>query len=87
MKFQKIFFLVLIFLGLYTKAQDSIYVKPLASYPAELLKTDEYGNKYYYDERNKAKVYEINGETVVMMDELTLATKPRFNNQLDRNYY
>lgn len=87
MKFNRIFFLAIMFMGLFVKAQDSIYVKPLSSYPAELLKTDEYGNKYYYDERNKAKVYEINGETVVMMDELILATKPRFNNQLDRNYY
>ncbi len=87
MNFDRIIFVVLIFMGLSLKAQDSIYVKPLSSYPEELLKTDEYGNKYYYDERNKARVYEINGETVVMMDELTLATKPRFNNQLDRNYY
>ncbi len=87
MNFERIFFVAFLFLALLVKGQDSIYVKPLSSYPQELLKTDEYGNKYYYDERNKARVYEINGETVVMMDELTLATKPRFNNQLDRNYY
>ena len=33
------------------------------------------------------KVYEINGETVVVLDELVLVNKPRFNNQLDKNYY
>lgn len=51
------------------------------------MKTDEFGNKYYYDEAQKAKIYEINGENVVLMDELILLNKPRFNNQLDQNYY
>ena len=35
----------------------------------------------------KAKVYEIDGERIVIMDELYLGAKPKFNNQLDRNYY
>jgi hypothetical protein len=48
------------------------------------LKVDEFGNKYYYDERQKARIYEINGETVVVMDELVLLNKPKFNNQLDK---
>ena len=48
---------------------------------------DEFGNKYYYDEQQKIKVYEINGEPVVVLDELVLVNKPRFNNQLDKNYY
>jgi len=30
---------------------------------------------------------EIDGERIVIMDELYLASKPKFNNQLDRNYY
>jgi hypothetical protein len=67
--------------------RDSVIAKPLSQYPQEELRTDEFGNKYYYDERQKAKIYEINGETVVVMDELVLLNKPRFNNQLDRNYY
>lgn len=68
--------------------QDSLFTpKPLSQYPPELLKTDEFGNKYYYDEAQKAKIYEINGENVVVMDELILLNKPRFNNQLDQNYY
>jgi hypothetical protein len=64
-----------------------VIAKPLSQYPAELLKVDEFGNKYYYDERQKARIYEMNGETVVVMDELVLLNKPKFNNQLDRNYY
>ncbi|WP_346985295.1 DUF4294 domain-containing protein [Chryseobacterium sp. POE27] len=67
--------------------KDSVIAKPLSQYPQELLKVDEFGNKYFYDERQKAKIYEINGETVVVMDELILLNKPKFNNQLDRNYY
>jgi len=62
-------------------------VKSLSQYPNESLRTDEFGQKYYYDERQKAKIYEINGESVVVMDELVLMKNPRFNNQLDRNYY
>ena len=48
---------------------------------------DEYGKEYYYDNVLKAKVYEIDGERIVIMDELYLGAKPKFNNQLDRNYY
>lgn len=88
MKFTKIVCLFIFFLGVNIFAQkDSIIAVPLSQYPQELLKTDEFGKKYYYDERQKMRVYEINGETVVVMDELVLINKPRFNNQLDRNYY
>lgn len=89
MKFHKITFLFLFFFGVATFGQqrDSIIAKRLSQYPQELLKTDEFGNKYYYDESQKAKIYEINGETVVVMDELVLLNKPKFNNQLDKNYY
>ena len=69
------------------KAQEIRQMKPLREYPPELLKTDELGNKYYYDESQKARIYEINGENVVVMDELILLNKPRFNNSLDQNYY
>ena len=89
MKLYKILSIFLLVLGFYGNSQvkDSVIARPLSQYPPELLKTDEYGNKYYYDKAQKAKIYEINGETVVVMDELVLASKPRFNNQLDRNYF
>lgn len=89
MKFNKIIVIFLLFSGVITYAQqDTLFApKPLSQYPPELLKTDEFGNKYYYDEAQKAKIYEINGENVVVMDELILLNKPRFNNQLDQNYY
>jgi hypothetical protein len=89
MKFHKITFLFLFFFSaaFFSQQRDSIIAKPLNRYPQELLKTDEFGNQYYYDERQKAKIYEINGETVVVMDELVLLNKPKFNNQLDKNYY
>ncbi|MFN1218883.1 DUF4294 domain-containing protein [Chryseobacterium kwangjuense] len=88
MNFSKIVCLFIFFFGVSVFGQkDSIVAKPLNQYPPESLKTDEFGNKYYYDERQKIKVYEINGEPVVVLDELVLVNKPRFNNQLDKNYY
>lgn len=89
MKINKIVLVFLLFAALFINAQQdsTLYVKPLSTYPPELLKTDELGEKYYYDEAQKARIYEINGENVVVMDELFLLKKPRFNNQLDQNYY
>lgn len=89
MKINKIVLVFLLFAALFINAQQdsTLYVKPLSTYPPELLKTDELGQKYYYDEAQKARIYEINGENVVVMDELFLLKKPRFNNQLDQNYY
>lgn len=88
MNFNKPVLLFLLFLGLNANVSNSVAIaKPISQYPPELLKTDEYGNKYYYDEAQKAKIYEIDGENVVVMDELVLFNKPRFNNQLDQNYY
>ncbi|SHL10735.1 DUF4294 domain-containing protein [Chryseobacterium polytrichastri] len=88
MNFSKIVCLFLFFFGVFVFGQkDSVIAKPLSQYPQELLKVDEFGNKYYYDESQKARIYEINGETVVAMDELVLVNKPKFNNQLDKNYY
>lgn len=87
MKIYQILLIVLLLGSSVLKAQDSVMVKSLSQYPNESLRTDEFGQKYYYDERQKAKIYEINGESVVVMDELVLMKNPRFNNQLDRNYY
>lgn len=89
MNFNKIIAVFLLFAALFVKAQqDTILIaKPLSEYPPELLKTDDLGNKYYYDEAQKSRIYEINGENVIVMDELFLLKKPRFNNQLDQNYY
>lgn len=87
MNFNKIYLVFILFLGVFSYSQDLQSPKPLSSYDPSDLKTDEYGNKYYYDAKQKARIYEIDGETVVVMDELILVNKPRFNNQLDRNYY
>ncbi|UOE39902.1 DUF4294 domain-containing protein [Chryseobacterium suipulveris] len=87
MKFNISVVIFLLFTAFSLNAQEIRQMKPLSEYPPELLKTDEFGNKYYYDEMQKAKIYEINGENVVVMDELVLLNKPRFNNQLDHNYY
>lgn len=88
MNFNKLLLLFLLFFGLHANAQRELTtLKPISQYPPELLKTDELGNKYYYDESQKARIYEINGENVVVMDELRLMNKPKFNNQLDQNYY
>ena len=88
MKFNKLVLLFLLFFGLQANAQQVFpTLKPISEYPAELLKTDEFGIKYYYDQSQKARIYEINGENVVVMDELILRNNPKFNNQLDQNYY
>lgn len=88
MNFKKKIYIVLLFVGVLVNAQkDSIIARPLSQIPDSELKTDEFGQKYYYDQAQKAKIYDINGETVVVMDELVLLKKPKFNNQLDRNYY
>ena len=88
MNFNKLILLFLLFFGLQANAQqDLTTLKPISQYPPELLKTDEFGNKYYYDAGQKARIYEIDGENVVVMDELFLRNKPRFNNQLDQKYY
>ncbi|KQT17940.1 molecular chaperone DnaJ [Chryseobacterium sp. Leaf404] len=85
----KIFFPFFVFFAITVHAQigDTLGIRPLSKYPQDQLKTDEYGQKYFYDERQKARIYDINGETVVVMDELRLVNKPKFNNQLDKNFY
>lgn len=87
MKFYNIYCISFLFLSLEAYSQKDVLAKPLNQYPQEALQKDEFGNLYYYDARQKAKIYEINGETVVVMDELVLQKKPIFNNQLDKNYY
>lgn len=85
----KVFVPFLVFFGVIFKAQgvDTLGIRPLSQYPQDQLRTDEFGQKYFYDERQKAKIYDINGETVVVMDELKLVNRPKFNNQLDKNFY
>jgi hypothetical protein len=78
MIFYKIQILFFICLGIFSYAQDSLTYKKLR---------DEYGKEYYYDHLLKARVYMINGEKVVIMDEMEIQTKPKFNNHLDKNYY
>lgn len=67
--------------------QDTLKVASFDDIPKSKLQKDEYGNEYFYDEVQKAKIYKINGEQVIVLDELTLRANPHFNNQLDRNYY
>lgn len=89
MKINKLIAVFLLFIAFFAKAQkDTLLIaKPISEYPAELLKVDDLGQKYYYDEAQKARIYEIDGENVIVMDELFLLKGPRFNNQLDQNYY
>ena len=90
MKLKRILIIFLMILGYQLHAQnDSIVVelKALKDIPRDKLKTDELGNVFYYDEQQRARVYEINGEKVIVMDELMLLPKPHFNNQLDRSFY
>ena len=58
MKLYKTVFIFLLFSAFTMNAQEIRQMKPLREYPPELLKTDEFGNKYYYDESQKARIYE-----------------------------
>lgn len=91
MKFYKFFLVSCIFVSLSFYAQESDVraqvPKALSEMPKDQLKKDEFGNWYYYDAAQKAKIYDINGEQVVVMDELLIRANPKFNNQLDRNFY
>lgn len=78
MNFSKTFSILFVCFGFLLHAQNG-------KKPTMLI--DEYGKEYYYDAKLRAKVYEIEGEKVMIFDELELQAKPRFNNQLDRNYY
>lgn len=88
MNFGKLFPFLLMFIGfLCYSQQDTLKVNSFDDIPKSKLKKDEYGNEYFYDEVQKAKIYKINGEQVIVLDELTLRANPHFNNQLDRNFY
>lgn len=90
MKLPKTLIIIFSLFMVFVSAQkDSLQtaVKSLKDIPIEKLKKDEMGNLYYYDEAQKARLYEIDGERVVVLDELVLMPKPHFNNQQDRNYY
>ena len=88
MNFKKILFIFSFMTASLSQAQvTGIDIKPLSQYPADKIKTDDFGEKYYYDEAQKARIYEVKGETVIVMDELIMIGRPQFNNQLDKNYY
>ena len=88
MNFNKFLLISSIFMSTIFNAQNSgIEIKTLSQYPVDKIKTDDFGEKYYYDEAQKARIYEVKGETVIVMDELIMIGRPQFNNQLDKNYY
>lgn len=77
-------------MGLNLRAQttiDASGIKSLNEIPAHLLQTDADGKKYYYDPNQHIRIYQEGNEKLVIMDELVLAKKPIFNNQLDKNHY
>ncbi len=88
MNFEKLFPILLMFVGSFCfSQQDTLKVNSFDDIPKSKLQKDEFGNEYFYDEVQKAKIYKINGEQVIVLDELTLRANPHFNNQLDRNFY
>lgn len=90
MNFYKFFLILSFFVGVEVVAQedqDTLVPKALSTIPKDQLQKDDQGNYYYYDSVQKAKIYDINGEQVIVMDELILKAGPHFNNQLDKNYY
>lgn len=88
MKLNKILMIIFCLCISFASAQkDSTAFKSFKDIPKEKLQRDEMGNLYYYDEAQKARIYDIEGEKVVVLDELVLLPKPHFNNQQDRNYY
>ncbi|WP_092735929.1 DUF4294 domain-containing protein [Riemerella columbipharyngis] len=84
--FSSVFCLILGFLT-FAQNANGIKVKPLSEYPQDKIQTDKFGNRFYYDAQQKAKIYNINDEPVIVMDEIVLVAKPHFNNRLDRNFY
>lgn len=79
--------ILMLHFSIFILAQDSIRIGDLDKVSKDQLKHDKDGNTYYYNENLKAKVIDVNGEKVIVMDELVLLSKPRFNNELDRRYY
>lgn len=88
MKIKSYIAVILFFNSFLVFAQkDSIQIKSLKDYPEEKIQTDAEGQRYYYDQAQKARIYEVKGETVVVLDEMVLLNRPKFNNDLDKNYY
>ena len=88
MIFDKTLLILFSFLGIFCfSQQDTLQIKSFDEIPKNKLQKDEFGNEYFYDEAQKAKIYKINGEQVIVLDELTLRANPHFNNQLDKNFY
>lgn len=88
MIFRKLIPLLFLFVTTFCfSQQDTLQIKSFDDIPKSKLQKDEFGDEYFYDEAQKAKIYKINGEQVIVMDLLTLRANPHFNNQLDRNFY
>ncbi|PIE50505.1 MAG: molecular chaperone DnaJ [Flavobacteriales bacterium] len=87
MKLYQFILIFVLFLGGISFGQETIKRKSFDDIPKEQLRTDDFGNRYYYDKKQRARYYKINGETVIIMDELQLVRKPNFNNELDAKYY
>jgi len=88
MIFRKLIPLLFLFVTAFCfSQQDTLQIKSFDDIPKSKLQKDEFGDEYFYDEAQKAKIYKINGEQVIVMDLLTLRADPHFNNQLDRNFY
>lgn len=87
MKRYKFLMFLAIFFSSWALSQEAVMITPLSKVDPKRIKTDEFGQKYYYDEAKKAKIYEIDGETILVLDEIVLRKGPTFNNHLDRNYY
>ncbi|MDL1913368.1 MAG: DUF4294 domain-containing protein [Bergeyella sp.] len=85
MIFTKILVSLLSFLPLFVFSQRDTAIVKIQD--KEGILTDEHGQIYYYDKNKKARVYEVNGESVVILDEMHIVSGSKFNNELDRNYY
>lgn len=88
MIFHKLIPILFLFISVFCfSQQDTVQVNSFDDIPKDKLQKDELGNDYFYDDVQKAKIYKINGEQVIVMDELVLRANPHFNNQLDKNFY
>ena len=88
MIFHKLIPILFLFISVFCfSQQDTVQVNSFDDIPKDKLQKDEFGNDYFYDDVQKAKIYKINGEQVIVMDELVLRANPHFNNQLDKNFY
>ncbi|NAW51868.1 DUF4294 domain-containing protein [Elizabethkingia argentiflava] len=75
-------------LGYAQKDKENLGIGDFKDEKAIQMQVDKDGRRYYWDDQLQAKIYtEENGDKLIEMDEIKLINKPRFNNQLDRQYY